>query len=77
MFQEKQTPTGRFNQWSILGLLLLSIMALGVTAWILVDFQREEELVQQIRQQLPKGNLSAANELAGDLRLQSRLSALL
>lgn len=59
------------------GLAILSLMALTVTAWIVFDVHREQEIVSRIVQHLPASDLAAARELSGDLRLQSRLSVLL
>lgn len=53
---------------------LLSLMALVVTVWILADFSREQEIVEELTQHLPASDLADANELAGELRLQWRFS---
>ncbi|TWT60307.1 two-component system sensor histidine kinase NtrB [Rubinisphaera italica] len=60
-----------------LGLAVLSLIALTVTAWILHDFAREQEIVARIIKHLPEGYVEVAEELSGDLRLQTRLSVLL
>jgi len=60
-----------------LGLVLLSLTALGLTAWILWDVQEEQAIVSRIIGHLPESDLEAARELSGDLKLQSRLSILL
>jgi len=77
MFHDNQSQLTRGSQWSIAGLALLSLMALIVTAWILADFGREQEIVRAITRHLPASDLADANELAGELQLQSRLSVLL
>ncbi len=60
-----------------LGLALLSLVALTVTAWILLDVAREQEILSEIIKHLPPGDLESAEELSGGLRLQSGLSILL
>lgn len=59
------------------GLAVLSLMSLAVTAWILLDVSREQEIVARIIQHLPASDLAVAQELSGDLRLRSGLSFLL
>ncbi len=77
MFHDDQPQSRRGSPWAIGGLALLSLMALVVTAWILADFSREQEIVEELTRHLPASDLADANELAGELRLQSRLSVLL
>ncbi|HCS52609.1 ATP-binding protein [uncultured Rubinisphaera sp.] len=60
-----------------LGLAFLSLVTLILTAWILLDVAREQEILASIIKHLPRGDLEAAAELSGDLRLQSGLSILL
>ena len=59
------------------GLAILSLMALMVTTWILLDVSREQEIVARIIQHLPQSDFAVAQELSGDLRLQRGLSFLL
>lgn len=77
MFHADQSQQIRASKWAIGVLALLSLMALIVTAWILTDFSREQEIVREITGHLPASDLPEANELAGELRLQSRLSVVL
>ena len=59
------------------GLAILSLIALTVTASILLDVAREQEIVARIVQHLPESDMAVAEELSGDLRLRSGLSFLL
>ncbi|MCS7470300.1 ATP-binding protein [Stieleria sp. ICT_E10.1] len=59
------------------GLALLSLTAVSVTAWILSNVRREQEIVARLIQHLPESDLQVAKELSGDLNLQSSLSFLL
>lgn len=77
MFHQEVAQPSRSSPWAIAGLALLCLVALILTAWILVDFSREQEILKELMQHLPPGNLLKANELAGELRLQWRLSVLL
>ncbi|MCA9013987.1 MAG: PAS domain S-box protein [Planctomycetaceae bacterium] len=77
MFHVYETRVSRGFQLAIGGLALLSLTALVVTFWILIDFQREQEIVARIIRDLPDSDLAVARELAGELRFQSQLSILL
>ncbi|MFH1300873.1 MAG: ATP-binding protein [Planctomycetota bacterium] len=77
MFHVYETRVSRGFQLAIGGLALLSLTALVVTAWILADFQHEQEIVAKIIRNLPDSDLAVARELAGELRFQSQLSILL
>jgi len=77
MFLDNQRRVNRGSKLAIAGLALLSLMALVVTAWILADFSREQQIVEELTRHLPASDLDDANELAGELRVQSRLSILL
>ncbi|MCG6156468.1 two-component system sensor histidine kinase NtrB [Rubinisphaera margarita] len=77
MFDVKDGSLTNNARLFALGLVLLSVSALGLTAWILWDVQQEQEIVSRIIQHLPESDLEAARELSGDLKLQSRLSILL
>lgn len=76
MFRVQATATKKKFQLAIIGLLLLSTAALAVTIWVMVDFLREQEIVEELIQQLPVEATSSAEELAGELRWQFRLSTL-
>jgi two-component system nitrogen regulation sensor histidine kinase GlnL len=71
------THDGRTVRRFAFGLTLLSLMTLSVTAWILSNVRRERELVDQLTAHLPRSDLQDAEELSGDLQLQSSLSVLL
>ncbi|QDT16393.1 two-component system sensor histidine kinase NtrB [Alienimonas californiensis] len=77
MFHQHPPPASRGTQWAVAGLALLSLTALLVTLGILSDVGREQEIVKELASHLPADDLPEAAELAGDLRLQWRLSALL
>lgn len=77
MFHHKSSRSSRSPHWAIAGLAVLSLMALVVTAWILADFSHEQEIVEELTRHLPASDLPEANELAGELRFQWRLSVLL
>ncbi len=77
MFHSKSPSSTRTPRWAIAGLAVLSLTALVVTAWILADFSHEQEIVEELTRHLPASDLPEAYELAGELRLQSRLSVLL
>ncbi|MEZ6052635.1 MAG: ATP-binding protein [Planctomycetaceae bacterium] len=77
MFHVGETKTPLGSKWAIWGLAILSLTALIFTAWILTDFQREQEILKEITKHLPASDLAEARELAGELQLQIRLSALL
>ncbi|WP_145247299.1 two-component system sensor histidine kinase NtrB [Aeoliella mucimassa] len=77
MFHENQSPQGIGPRWAIAGLALFSLTALLVTAWILVDFSREIQILKELSHHLPASDLPEATELAGNLRFQSQLALLL
>jgi len=59
------------------GLATLSLISLILTAWIMIDVQREQQIVARIIQHLPESDLLVAEELSGDLRLHHGLGYLL
>src|SRR5690606_22643062 len=73
MFNVRETRFSRGYQGMVLGLILLSLAALGVGAWILWDFGREQEMVAELLLQVPPGVKDETRKLAGELRLQARL----
>lgn len=76
MFRVQSTETGRAYRLAIAGLLTLSVAALAITIWIMVDFLREQEIVQGLIQELPPESAASAEVLAGELRWQFRLTIL-
>lgn len=77
MFQQQKPPTNIRSQMAIASLALLSFTALIVTVWILTDFSHQQKIVEELTRHLPDSDLPEANELAGEIRLQWRLSVLL
>ena len=76
MFRIHSTETEKTFRLAIIGLLLMSGAALGVTIWVMVDFLKEQVIVEELIQQLPRDATETAEALAGELRWQFRLSAL-
>ena len=76
MFRVQSSSTNKKFRLAIIGLLLLSTAALAVTIWVMVDFLREQEIVEELIRQLPDEATSSAEELAGELRWQFRLTTL-
>lgn len=77
MFQLQDARGGRRVRLFAAGLAILSLLALSITAWILLDVRHEQAIVERIIEHIPASDLAVAQELSGDLRLQSSLSALL
>ena len=63
-------------QLAVIGVWLMAWPALAVTAWIMDDFLREQIIVAELMKQLPKSATDEAAALAGELRLQFRLTIL-
>lgn len=76
MFQTQSNRRRPSFFWLASLLVLLSLSALAMTLWIMSDFWHEQEIVAKIIKHLPAADLSLARELARELRLQFRLSAL-
>ena len=77
MFEVRPSENERTYRLAVAGLLMLSVLALAVTVWVMNDFLREQEIVQELMRQLPPGSAeSSAEELAGELRWQFRLTIL-
>lgn len=76
MFRNQPAATGKTYRLAIAGLLGLSVTALAVTIWVMNDFLREQEIVAELITLLPPDGQTAAQELAGELRWQFRLSIL-
>ncbi len=71
------THDGRSVRRFGIGLALLTLLTVAATAWILSNVRREQAIVASLTKHLPESDLQVANELSGDLRLQSSLSVLL
>lgn len=76
MFRPPPQEVGKTYRLAIAGLLLLSAAALVGTIWVMVDFLREQVIVDELIQNLPESSMASAKELAGELRWQFRLSIL-
>lgn len=76
MFQVRRSDSVSPFRWAVIALLCLSLAALGITIWIMVDFLREQEIVHRLIQQLPDEAMSDARKLAGELKWQFRLAML-
>lgn len=76
MFRVGSTETGKAYRIAIAGLLTLSIAALAVTIWLMNDLLREQEVVAELIDYLPPEGDAVAEELAGELRWQFRMSIL-
>ncbi len=76
MFRVHPKDTDKIYRLAVVGLLLLSVAALAVTVWVMVDFLREQSIVEELIQKLPNDAKSSAEALAGELRWQFRLTIL-
>lgn len=72
-----ESDSGRTVRVFGVGWALLSALALVLSAWILFDLQREQEIVARISHHLPQSDMEVAGELTNDMRLQGMLSVLL
>lgn len=77
MSESFDIDNGRVVRIFAAGWTLLSVLALAISAWILFDLQREQEIMARIIRHLPQSDMSVASELSSDLRLQHLLSVLL
>lgn len=76
MFRTHSNETGKSYRLAVVGLLLLSAAALAVTIWVMVDFLREQEIVEGLIRKLPSDAIESAEVLQGELRWQFRLTIL-
>ncbi len=76
MFSVHSNETGRSYRLAIVGLLALSVATLAVTIWVMNELLREQVVVAELIEYLPPEGDVAAEELAGELRWQFRLSIL-
>ena len=51
---------------------MLSVGSLFITLWFVVDFGREQEIIQRLVRDLPRRDVPVANELSSELQWQSR-----
>lgn len=61
---------------AFIGLACLSTAALVVTIWVMIEFLKEQAIVEELMKELPREATESAQVLAGDLRWQFRLSIL-
>lgn len=76
MFRVRPDSSEKFYRLAVFGLSALSVLAFAITVWVMVDFSREQEIVRELKKLLPKDAAGSAEELAGELRWQFRLTAL-
>lgn len=76
MFRVDRKQTSKAYRAAIAGLLLLSAAALAVTVWVMVDLLREQQIVEELISKVPGDAKNSAEELAGELRWQFRLTTL-
>ncbi|QDT33875.1 two-component system sensor histidine kinase NtrB [Thalassoglobus polymorphus] len=76
MFRSPPKNYGKLYQLGIIGLLMLSAVALAITIWVELDFLREQKIVEELIRKLPSDSTASAKELAGALRWQFRLTTL-
>ena len=71
MIETNDSP--RFKQFAF-ALGLLSLFALVVTAWVLMNVRNEQAIVTRLVNHLEGNDLKVANELSSELGLQKSLS---
>ncbi len=76
MFRVQPAPLQTRYRLAMVVLLAMSVAALGVTVWVMVEFLREQELVRAWIRTLPPDATAPAETLVGELRWQFRLSIL-
>lgn len=76
MFGDQPIVNSRGYQLAIVGLLVFSAAAFLGSIWVMVDFLKEQAIVEQMREMLPLDAKPSATALAGELRWQFRLSLL-
>ncbi|MCA9177857.1 MAG: PAS domain-containing protein [Planctomycetales bacterium] len=76
MFRVQSNENGKSYRLAVFGLSLLSAAALAVTIWVMVDFLREQEIVDELIRKLPSDAREPAKVLAGELKWQFRLTIL-
>jgi signal transduction histidine kinase len=76
MFQNPVEENNRRYRMAMIGLALLSTAALATTIWMMIDFLREQSIVDDLIKSLPREMRGDAELLAGELRWQFRLTIL-
>ena len=77
MFRVRSTESDRTLRLAIVAVLALSVAALLVTIWVMVDFLAEQAIVHELIADLPIESKGKAESLEGELRWQFRLSMLI
>ncbi|MCA9213127.1 MAG: PAS domain-containing sensor histidine kinase [Planctomycetales bacterium] len=77
MFRVKQAESDGTRRVAIVAVLALSVLALAVTVWVMVDFLAEQQIVRELIRELPVSAKNKAEALEGELRWQFRLSILI
>lgn len=72
MFRTQRKRSRRKLRLVIISLLMLSVGSLFITLWFVVDFGREQEIIQKLVLDLPSRDLPAARGLVSELQWQSR-----
>lgn len=72
MFRSQRNRSRRNLRLAIISLLMLSVCSLFITLWFVVDFGREQEIIQKLLRDLPSRDLPVAQELSDELQWQSR-----
>lgn len=72
MFRLQRKRSRRNLRIVIISLLMLSVGSLFITLWFVVDFGREQEIIQKLVRDLPRRDVPVANELSSELQWQSR-----
>lgn len=76
MFQSPSEEINGRYRTAMIGLAILSTAALGTTIWMMIDFLREQSIVDELTKSLPREVRGNAELLAGELRWQFRLAIL-
>jgi PAS domain S-box-containing protein len=77
MFQSSTEETNRRYRMAMFGLALLSAAAMVTTIWMMIDFLKEQSMVDELTKSLPREALGEAESLALELRWQFRLAVLI
>ncbi len=77
VFEIPNEREGRGIRRFAAGLAILSLISLILTAWIMIDVRREQQILARIIQHIPASDLTVAEELSGDLQLHRGLGVLL
>lgn len=72
MFRSQRKRSRRNLRLAIISLLMLSVCSLFITLWFVIDFGREQDIIEELVRDLPSRDLPVAAELANELQWQSR-----